>query len=143
MGLYPLIYGVSGLKTQEQPVACVRLFVSMGFDGCTRSGFELAIMVRRCFGNLLDGAPAFFGENDRLGLVLGTSGRACLVDPFACFPRRALPRLPFLVVLGRVPVQQRQVRLVQFARAVLHVKILLARDSKGLVLLVPGGVLSG
>lgn len=82
--------------------------------------------------NLLGGAPDFFGENDRLGLALGTAGRAFLVDPFGCF----------LVVLGRVPVQQRQVRLVQFARAVLHVKILLARSSKGLILLVPEGVLS-
>ena len=97
----------------------------------------------RVVGVVLGGAPAFFGENDRLGLVLGTSGRACLVDPFGCFPRRPIPRLPFLVVLGRVPVQQRQVRLFQFARAVLHVKILLARSSKGLMLLVPGGVLSG
>jgi hypothetical protein len=81
-------------------------------------------------------------ENDRLGLALGATGWAFLVDPFGRFLRYALLRFPFLVVLERDRVQQRQDRLVQFVRTLLHVKILWVRSSKGLVLLVRGGVLS-
>ena|SRR5215204_187125 len=142
MRRFPLIYAVWIREHVISGSECVRLFVNVWPDGRTRSGFEPASTYEDSLESLLGGTTAFFGENNELGLALGATDRASLVDPFGRFPRPILPCPRFPMVLERVQVQQRRDRLVQSVCVVLNAKILLMRFSRGLRPPALGGALS-